>query len=154
MNPCNTMNTNTTKQHVPGKVFHPFTGLLAHVLDNLEQFPGNGPVATGAPRVNIVEHKEGYTLELLVPGYAKEDLKMQVEKDVLTVSGEAGQEQQVTQGRHIRKEFARAAFERSFRIPAVVDVEQIAAKEANGILVVTMPKKEMAAPQVKAINIA
>lgn len=103
------------------------------------------------PPVNITETKDAYVLDLLVPGWTKEDFKINLEKNVLTVSAEKKTEQKSEDQKHIRREFSFRTFKRSFTLDETVDAEKIQAKYENGILQVQLPKKEEAQPKSKSI---
>jgi len=99
------------------------------------------------PQVNIRETDTGYHLEMAAPGLNKEDFKISIENEVLTVSGEKKSETSEKSGKYSRKEFSYNSFMRSFTLPEVVDTEKIMAKYENGIMMVDLPKKEEAKPK-------
>lgn len=103
------------------------------------------------PPVNIRENKEAYLLDVMVPGLSKEDFKISLEKNVLTISAEKKAEQKSEDQKHIRREFSFRAFKRSFTLDETVDAEKIQAKYENGILQLQLPKKEEAQPKTKSI---
>src|SRR5690606_17971284 len=107
------------------------------------------------PKVNIRQGEDGYLLELAVPGMAKEDFKIKLDQDVLSVSSERKEEASKESGQYTRQEFSYQAFERRFNLPEDVAAEKITASYMNGVLSVTLPKKEEAKPQPpKAIEVA
>ncbi|HLF63575.1 MAG TPA: Hsp20/alpha crystallin family protein [Saprospiraceae bacterium] len=97
--------------------------------------------ATNVPSVNISEAQNGYQLEIAAPGLSKEDFKISLDKDRLTVSAEKSLGNETTEGKFTRREFNYSSFSRSFVLPKTVDKEQIAAKYENGVLMLTAPKK-------------
>jgi HSP20 family protein len=105
------------------------------------------------PPVNILETKEAYTLDLLVPGLNKEDFKISLDNKVLTVSAEKEKEAETKDEnqKQIRREFSFRSFKRSFNLNEQVDATKIQAKYENGILKVTLSKKENIQDPVKAI---
>ncbi|GAA3927144.1 Hsp20 family protein [Chitinophaga oryziterrae] len=105
------------------------------------------------PPVNILETKEAYVLDLLVPGLNKEDFKISLENKVLTVSAEREKEAETKDEnqKQIRREFSFRSFKRSFTLNEQVDAAKIQAKYENGILKVTLSKKENIQDPVKAI---
>jgi HSP20 family protein len=105
------------------------------------------------PAVNIAESALAYRLEVAVPGYAKEDFKLKVEKDQLIISAEKKEETKNESEKVTRKEFHYHSFKRSFHLPETVEGEKIEAKYENGILHVVIPKKE-AAKDTVAIEVA
>jgi len=105
------------------------------------------------PAVNIAESEKGYHLEFAVPGFSKEDVKIHVENEVLTVSGEHKVEEGSDQKKYGRKEFSYTSFKRSFTLPESVDVEQIEANLKDGVLSVEVAKKAEEKPLVKEIAV-
>lgn len=109
------------------------------------------------PAVNIREDDEGYTLELAVPGMDKEDFKIDLDHDLLSISSEekSTSEDQDKDGKYTRKEFSYRSFKRTFTLPETVDREAIKASYKDGVLFINIPKKEEAKPKpVKMIEIA
>ena len=94
------------------------------------------------PAVNVRETEEGYFLELAVPGLTKEDFNISVEKNLLLVSSEKETSSESEEGKIRRKEFNYSSFRRSFHLPKSVDKDKIEAKYDNGVLNLTLPKKE------------
>jgi HSP20 family protein len=97
------------------------------------------------PATNVTENKEAYQIEMAVPGFRKEDFKLSMEKFVLTVSTELDNEQKSDAGdeqKYRMREFGRRNFCRSFSMPETVDQDSIKAEYVNGILTITLPKKE------------
>ncbi len=109
----------------------------------VENHSGNN---TSLPAVNIRENAENFTVEMAAPGMNKEDFKIELDGNNLTISSESsrGQEQKEEE-RYTRREFSYQSFQRSFTLPKdVVDVDQIQAKYENGVLNLVIPKKEQA----------
>ncbi len=104
----------------------------------------NGHRERQVPSANIVETSEGFRIELSAPGFSKEDFKIKLEDQILTISGEKSAAGESNEERYLRKEFSNAAFSRSFRLSNWVDSSSITAKVENGILLVTIPKVEEA----------
>ena len=106
------------------------------------------------PPVNITDNATNYLAELLVPGYAKADFKVKLEENILTVSAEQKLSENVEGSKMVRKEFSLKAFKRSFTLDDKMDTENISAKYENGLLQLTLPKKEEVKPEVKDISIS
>lgn len=106
------------------------------------------------PPVNIHETKEGYSIDLVVPGHDKADFKLQVEKNTLSVSAEKKVETRGEDEKQLRREFGFRAFKRSFSLAENVDAENINAKYENGILKITLPKKEKQQEESKQIVVS
>ena len=105
------------------------------------------------PPVNISETKDLYELELNVPGRNKEDFKITVDKDILTVSFDIKEESKDENKKQIKKEFSLQPFKRSFTLDEKIVSENIVAKYENGLLVLNLPKKEEVKAEAKQIAI-
>ncbi len=97
--------------------------------------------AVNAPSVNISETEKGYQLEFAAPGLNKEDFKIALDKNRLTVSAEKSSQNEATESKFTRREFNFASFTRSFVLPKTVEKDHIQAKYENGILKLSVPKK-------------
>src|SRR5688572_24012149 len=93
------------------------------------------------PAANIYETQQAYFLELNVPGRTKEDFKINLEKDLLTISFE-NKVQDRADMKLLRREFSFNNFKRSFTVTDNVDTSGISAKYENGLLKIELPKKE------------
>jgi HSP20 family protein len=132
----------------------PFNELVNEFFGrDIAQMIGHDELRRSVPSVNIVERDDRFELHVLAPGYAKEDLKLQVENDVLTISAEKKQEQNTQNERYTRREFMLNSFSRSFRLPELVNSEDLQASYANGVLNVHLPKVAPAKPRVREIGI-
>ncbi len=112
-------------------------------------FGGLEPRKTTTPAVNVKDNEKEFELDLAVPGFKKEDFNIEVDDNVLTISAEVKTEDEETTGKFTRKEFAFASFKRSFNLPDTVDADHISADYQNGILKLSLPKKEEALPKPK-----
>ena len=108
------------------------------------------------PAVNVKEDTDGFSLALAAPGYGKEDIAIKIDDNVLTISSEKKEATTEKEGeKYTRKEFKYAAFKRTFTLPDTVDATKIAANYENGILNISIPKKEEAKPvPARTIEIA
>jgi HSP20 family protein len=96
-----------------------------------------------SPATNIIENEEAFMLEMAVPGFSKKDFKINLEKNTLTISSEKEEKAEDNEAQSYRmREFNRKDFCRSFKIPETVNVDDIKAGYKNGILTLTLPKKE------------
>lgn len=111
------------------------------------------PSAYRAPAVNVEETDAYYELSLAAPGLKKEDFKIALEKDVLTISAETKTEETTESKKFTRKEFNYSNFSRSFNLPDTVDYSKIEASYNQGILAVRINKKEEAKIQSRLIDI-
>lgn len=105
------------------------------------------------PPVNISDSENAYELELSVPGFKKSDFIINLDENVLTISTEKKEENTESSPKMIRKEFSYKSFKRSFTIDEKIDKDNIKAIYENGILMLTLPKKELAKPAAKQITI-
>lgn len=94
------------------------------------------------PHVNIHESEAAYHIELAAPGLNKEDFKIDLKKDNLSIWVEKKSEAEETKKDYSRKEFEYSSFARSFVLPEGVDADKISAEYVNGILNITIGKKE------------
>ncbi len=104
----------------------------------------NSSTNTTLPAVNIRENNDNFVVEMAAPGMKKEDFKVELDGNTLTISSERNQEHEENEGeRFARKEFSYQSFQRSFQLSKdVVDVDSIHAKYENGVLQLVIPKKE------------
>ena len=103
------------------------------------------PAFSGSvPAVNVLEGTEGYKIEVAAPGLQKSDFKLNLEKNQLTISAQKEQKEEEVTEKYTRQEFKYNSFQRTFTLPNSVDGEKIVASYANGILSVTLPKREEA----------
>ena len=95
------------------------------------------------PATNIIEREKDYVIELAAPGMKKDDFKLEMDKNILSIVFEKKEEEQEA-GEYLQREFHMDEFTRSFTIPETADAENIKARYDNGILYVTIPKIEKA----------
>ena len=96
------------------------------------------------PAVNITEQKDEFVVSLAAPGLKKDDFKIDVDGNLLTISSEKEGKKEEKEARYTRKEYSYSSFERSFTIPDEVNKEKIEARYEDGILKLALPKKEEA----------
>lgn len=100
---------------------------------------------TSIPAVNIKETKENFEVEVAAPGMTKDDFKVELKGNTLTIFSEKSNETEQEDSRFTRREFSYQSFNRSFNLPKdAVDTENIQARYENGILKLAIPKKEEA----------
>lgn len=109
-------------------------------------FQNNSSTNTTLPTVNIVENNDAFTVEMAAPGMEKKDFHIELNNEVLTISSQKEENNELKNGdRYTRREFSYQSFVRSFHLPkSVVDESRIVAKYENGMLRVSIPKKEEA----------
>jgi HSP20 family protein len=103
--------------------------------------------------VNVKETEAGFTLDVIAPGIAKEDFKLQVNDKSLTISFEQKENENTADDKWLRKEYKVRAFKRTFTLGDKVDSEKITATYQNGILTLSLPKKEAAIATNKVIEV-
>lgn len=102
----------------------------------------NSPFISNPP-VNIVESKFDFRIEMVAPGFEKSDFKIDLDKNLLTVSLDKSVDENTEENYNL-KEFSFNSFSRSFRISNKIDTEKINANYKNGLLQLTLPKREEA----------
>ncbi|MEO8447356.1 MAG: Hsp20/alpha crystallin family protein [bacterium] len=101
----------------------------------------------------ISEDKDNFHIKLELPGITKEDVKLSVENDVLTVTGNKKQEAKTEETNLIVNEIYYGEFSRTFNLSKDIKIESIDAEFREGVLNITLPKIEEVKPIVKEINI-
>lgn len=98
-----------------------------------------------SPAVNIVDTENGFRVEVGAPGIAKEDFKVDIDKDnLLTISAEKKTEKDDKNERYLRREFGYSQFKQTLLLPDEIDKDSISASYENGVLAVSVPKKAKA----------
>ena len=115
-------------------------GWMENILNDFTSpLEKNLTVASFRPSVNIKETPNAYCLELSAPGRTKEDIKISIDKNLLTISYEKKDEQ--NNEKYITREFNLQPFKRSFTLDDKIESDNIKAKYENGLLNVELPKK-------------
>lgn len=113
----------------------------------------NDRLLTKVPAVNIAETENEFHIELAAPGLKKEDFKISLDKDVLSVSVEKKSESTDETKKYSKKEYSYKSFVRSFTLPDSVDHNKIDAEYTDGILKLVVAKKEEAKIQSREISV-
>lgn len=118
-------------------------------------FVGSDVIATH-PRVNIIEHKKNFEIELAAPGLKKSDFNISLEDNNLKISVSKKEEkiENEEERKYRRREYSFVSFERSFFLPEGVDESKIDASYEDGILSICLPKIEIQKPESKTIEIS
>lgn len=125
----------------------------------LEDFLNSGILASndkrGLPALNIKEDDKELTLELRIPGLKKEDIQLDYNNGILTLSGEKNEEKEERdKDKYLRREFSSYSFHRSIELPEeMYNVAEAEASYKDGILEVKMPKKEQKDKTSKKIEV-
>lgn len=111
-------------------------------------FFGNEWIAksnSSAPAINILETDKEYEVEIAAPGITKDDFNVTVTKDnhlIVTVENKSENEEKDKKGKFLRREFSYSQFQQTLILPDNVEKDAIEAKQENGVLTVTIPKKK------------
>jgi spore coat protein M/HSP20 family protein len=105
------------------------------------------------PAVDIVENDDAYILEAELPGYKQEEVKVNVEKHVLKLSSTKQSKKEEKDKKRLVSERYYQSFERAFTLPEDVDEEKIEGHFSDGLLKLTLPKKEIAKPKAIEVKI-
>jgi HSP20 family protein len=110
-------------------------------------------LTTRVPAVNIAENDNEFHIELAVPGLKKDDFKINLDKNVLTISAEKKTDETVQSKKYSKKEYSYSSFVRSFTLPDTADHAKIEADYTDGILKLTVAKREEAKMQSREIAV-
>lgn len=114
---------------------------------------GLNPVSNYMPKVRISEDKDNFYINMEIPGMTKEDVKISIENNVLSVNGTKKQEKKTEETNLIVNEIYFGEFSRNFNLSNDIKIDSIDAEYNNGVLNITLPKVEEAKPVVKEISI-
>ena len=130
------MKTVNNNMWLPNFIDNIFLENRLDTLNNYETFSN--------PAVNIIENLSNFVVELAAPGLQKENFSIEVEENTLKVASKIEKADNEVKGeaKYKRKEFNFGGFERSFKLPENINFESILANYENGVLKVTLPKKE------------
>ena len=111
------------------------------------------PLASWEPVVDIRENADAYSVHVELPGVKKEEVRITLQNNTLTIRGEKKQESEQKDANFHRIERSYGAFERSFTLPATVRNDKVDASFADGVLTILLPKTEEAKPKEIAVKI-
>lgn len=127
----------------------PFEGTINNFVDDLfTELPVlfktdfNNPERKGSVPVNVKETEKNYLLEVVAPGFEKNDFKVNLDQDLLTISAEKKSEAKAENEKQVRREYNFHSFKRSFTLDEKIDATNIEASYVNGVLTLNLPKKE------------
>jgi HSP20 family protein len=140
----------------PRTEFAPFfsaiDGFLSRPFDELAFNQGG---QSYRPLANVVEESDHFAIDINAPGLNKGDFKLNIEKDTLTITGEAQKSTEENKPNYTRREFSLHSFSRSFILPESIDTDNIQANYENGILKIRLPKlPEAQEKPVRTIEVA
>ncbi len=134
----------------PFRSFKPFYGDFDRLFDEAARgITPEGVSASGTwhPSVDVYETENSYVLKAELPGINKEDIKIDINNNALTLQGEKKFEEKVEKDKYVRIERRYGSFSRAFTLSEKMDKENITANYKDGVLEVTLPKKEEAKPK-------
>jgi HSP20 family protein len=132
------------ESQIPGFPRMFFDDIFGRELFNWEN-TNFSSTSTTLPSVNIKEKVDSYEVEVAAPGMDKNDFNVTLDGNLLTISSVKQQNEITEESNYTRREFSYQSFQRSFELPKdVVDDEHITARYQNGLLLLTVPKKEEA----------
>ncbi len=111
------------------------------------QDDGSKGLSLWTPALDISEYENEYQVNVELPGISKDDVKITLESNILTIRGDKKQENDVKEENMRRTERVYGSFQRSFTLPSVVKESEINAVYKDGILMITLPKAEEAKPR-------
>ena len=111
-------------------------------------------VAEWAPLVDITEDEKEYLIKAELPEVKKEEVKVSVQNDVLSISGERKYEKEEKNKKYHRVERAYGSFARTFTIPEDADADQVSGEFKDGVLTVHLPKSEKTKPKSIEVKVA
>ena len=120
--------------------FDPFKQLKEIEKNLYTQVGNNEGVTAFVPTVNTREGEFAYHVDVDLPGVKKEDIKVDLNKGILTISGERKTKEEINQEDYYKIETYFGKFSRSFTLPDSADIENIEAKSDNGVLEIFIPK--------------
>lgn len=134
----------TRKNNVTG--LPSFSSWFDNFFDNSigTEFLSNFNTGITLPAVNIKETANDFILELAIPGMKKSDFIIDVENKILSISSEVTKEQEEKDEIYTRREFGYSSFKRTFTLPDSIESDKVKATYEDGILMVTLPKREEA----------
>ena len=134
-----------TMQHEMSRLVHEF-------FRGGMQDKGARKQSSWTPAVDMHESDEAFTLTAELPGFSKDDVQVEIKDNRLTLKGERKRETDVQETQYYRVERGYGAFERSIRLPAVVDADKAKAIFKDGVLKLMLPKAEEAKPKPISIT--
>jgi HSP20 family protein len=106
------------------------------------------------PAVDIYEDQDHYTVSVALPGLTQKDIKVNIENNVLSISGERQLEKEDKRENYARIEQLYGSFNRTFTLPNTIDTHRVEAKMDKGVLTVTLPRREEAKPRAIEVKVS
>jgi len=105
------------------------------------------------PAVNVIENENSFQIDVAAPGFERNELKVTIENNLLTISSIATDKEQNKKEKYLKKEYAASSFSRSFELPDNVEADKTEASHKNGILSISIPKKAKVEIPVQEIEV-
>jgi HSP20 family protein len=130
----------------------PFDSLFDDIIQKTmpsftDEFGVNFFGSNSYPKVDVIDHHDKITIEAEIPGLSKHEVSVDLEENILTVSGLKQSKEEDEDIKYIRKELKRSSFKRSFKLGENIKQKNVKADFNNGILLITLPKKEPEKPK-------
>ena len=124
------------------------------MLDEMERsfFGGNTHAALSSFRTDVTDTGDAFVLDAELPGFKKEDIKIDIENDCLTISAERSSDDKDEKDNYVKRERFYGSFTRSFDVSGI-NVDNIEAGYSDGVLTVTLPKKAAEVPASRRLEI-
>jgi HSP20 family protein len=132
----------------------PMNRLINSLFDSATTPASGATPRQWLPATDLIDSETHYILRADLPGVAEDDVSVELDHDVLTISGERQAEHQERKAGYYRVERATGSFRRSLRLPEGVDAEAITASFDRGVLEVSVPKPEQPKPRKVQISVA
>jgi HSP20 family protein len=118
---------------------------VAHATDHSGDEPKQGKSLVNRPKINFIESDASWKVEVELPGVNMEDIQVQIQKDILSISAERKEEKKIAakegeKGEGV--ETSQVKFKRVLRLPGAIDAKNITSTFRNGLLTINLPKKE------------
>lgn len=144
----------------PADVYDPFRELrqLQNEINDLFDFdrhPGTEGLfdRNFLPALDVVENSDGFTVSCELPGLDQKEIDINLASNVLTIRGEKKTDKTDKGARVFRREIRGGSFQRTLSLPESVDSEKVTAELKDGILSITLPKREDAKPKQISVNV-
>ena len=130
----------------------PFDSLFDDIIQKTmpsftDEFGVNFFGSNSYPKVDVVDHDDRITIEAEIPGLSKKEVSVDLEENILTISGAKQSKDESPEIKYIRKELKRSSFKRSFKLGENINQKNVNADFNNGVLLITLPKKEPEKPK-------
>jgi HSP20 family protein len=143
----------------PSEVFDPMTE-LDRMREEFDRFFGLEPMISGlfdrvkSPAIDVVEKDDAFVVTCDLPGVEMKDLEVNIANNVLTIKGEKKDSREVKDAKVYRQESWFGSFQRTLSLPDIVDPDKIEAVMKDGVLKITLPKKEEVKPKQIAVKVS